>query len=160
AGKMDGGFNSYTERIDAQKVRARSKSFFDHFSQATLFYNSQTEPEKQHLIDAFRFELAKVESIEIRQRQLMVLAQVDQDFAQQVAYTLGLQVPSTPAIINHAIPADGDAKNYQPAKTKSSLQKSAALSMAQYKANPKGRKVAFLVADGVDENELTTVKNA
>ncbi len=160
AGKMDGGFNSFTERIDARKVRARSKSFFDHFSQATLFYNSQSEPEKQHIIDAFRFELSKVESIEIRKRQLMVLSQVDKDLAHQVAYTLGLQVPPTPAIINHAIPADGDAKEFQPIKTKAGLQKSEALSMAQYKANPKGRKVAFLVADGVDDNDLATVKNA
>lgn len=42
----EGGFVSYHERIDAQKVRARSQSFFDHFSQATLFFNSQSMPEK------------------------------------------------------------------------------------------------------------------
>src|SRR6186713_2829552 len=33
----DGGFTSFTERIDAKKVRERSKSFLDHFSQARLF---------------------------------------------------------------------------------------------------------------------------
>src|SRR5690606_22138322 len=53
----DGGFTSYQERIDARKVRSRSKSFLDHFSQARLFFNSQSEPEKNHLIDAFSFEL-------------------------------------------------------------------------------------------------------
>jgi catalase len=42
----EGGFTSHNERIDARKVRARSKSFFDHFSQARLFFNSQSEAEK------------------------------------------------------------------------------------------------------------------
>lgn len=42
----EGGFSSFAEKIDARKVRERSRSFFDHFSQATLFFNSQSEPEK------------------------------------------------------------------------------------------------------------------
>ena len=54
---MEGGFTSYAERIDAKKVRARSKSFFDHFSQARLFYMSQSDPEKNHLVNALSFEL-------------------------------------------------------------------------------------------------------
>ena len=49
------GFTSYAERIDAQKIRERSASFFDHFSQATLFFNSQTEPEQNHIIRASAF---------------------------------------------------------------------------------------------------------
>ena len=53
AKQSEGGFTSYPERIDARKVRARSQSFFDHFSQAKLFFNSQTEPEKNHIVDAF-----------------------------------------------------------------------------------------------------------
>src|SRR4029453_4490894 len=53
AGAVMGGFTSYAERIDAQKIRARSPSFFDHFSQATLFYNSQSEPEKKHIVRGF-----------------------------------------------------------------------------------------------------------
>ncbi|KKX52172.1 hypothetical protein L950_0201340 [Sphingobacterium sp. IITKGP-BTPF85] len=44
--EADGGFTSYEERIDAKKVRSRSKSFLDHFSQARLFFYSQSEPEK------------------------------------------------------------------------------------------------------------------
>ena len=59
---MEGGFTSYTERIDAKKVRARSESFLDHFSQARLFYISQSEPEQNHIVDALRFELGKVET--------------------------------------------------------------------------------------------------
>ncbi len=63
AGMMKGGFTSFPERIDANKIRERSESFFDHFSQAKLFFNSQSEPEKNHLTDALCFELGKVETI-------------------------------------------------------------------------------------------------
>ena len=66
----EGGFASYAERIDARKVRARSASFHDHFSQATLFYNSQTEIEKKHIVEAFHFELGKVQRVAIRERML------------------------------------------------------------------------------------------
>jgi catalase len=93
AGMDMGGFQSFAEQIDAQKIRARSASFFDHFSQATLFYNSQTEPEKQHIIRALRFELGKVETPPIRERMLALLAQVDKGLANSVAEGLGTKVP-------------------------------------------------------------------
>src|ERR1700712_3828749 len=48
AGKMQGGFTSLAEKIDANKIRERSESFFDHFTQARMFFNSQSVPEKQH----------------------------------------------------------------------------------------------------------------
>ena len=86
---MEGGFTSYAERIDAKKVRERSPSFFDHFSQARLFFNSQSEPEKNHMIDALRFELGKVETVAIRERMLFLLSQVDNGLANEVAYGLG-----------------------------------------------------------------------
>ena len=47
------GFASYAERIDAQKIRERSPSFHDHFSQATLFFKSQSETEQNHIIKSF-----------------------------------------------------------------------------------------------------------
>jgi catalase len=158
---MDGGFTSYAERIDARKIRERSPSFFDHFSQATLFFNSQSEPEKNHIVDALRFELGKVETPAIRQRMLMVLNQVDKGLAAQVAYGLGMPVPETPELINLSIPADADPKTYQPVKKEGTLNASPALSMANtIKNSIRTRKVAFLAADGVDEKELQVVKNA
>lgn len=160
AGQMQGGFASYPERIEAHKVRERSPSFFDHFSQAKLFFNSQSEPEKMHIIDALRFELGKVERTEIRERMLMVLNQVDGGLAAQVAWGLGLHVPETPEIINQTVPADVDPKTYQPITKEGSLTKSEALSMANYKASLRTRKVAVLVADGVDDEQLSTVKKA
>lgn len=161
AGKMDGGFTSYAEKIDANKIRERSPSFFDHFSQATLFFNSQSEPEKNHIVDALRFELGKVETAAIRQRMLMVLNQVDKGLAAQVAYGLGTHIPETPELINLSIPADADPLSYQPVKKEGSLTKSPALSMANtIKDSIRTRKIAILAADGVMEAELMTVKNS
>jgi catalase len=42
----EGGFVSYNERIDAKKIRARSRSFFDHFSQARLFLIARAIPKR------------------------------------------------------------------------------------------------------------------
>ncbi|RFM27333.1 catalase HPII [Deminuibacter soli] len=157
----EGGFTSYTERIDAHKVRQRSKSFFDHFSQATLFYNSQSDAEKNHLTDALSFELGKVETVAIRERMLGILFHIDKGLASAVAYNLGLPVPKHETILNHSIPADGDPQAFQPVHVKPYLDKSAPLSMANTsKDSIKTRKVAILAADGVDAAALTTVVNA
>jgi catalase len=161
AGAMQGGFTSYAEKIDAKKVRERSQSFFDHFSQAKLFFHSQSEPEKQHIVDAFSFELGKVETKEIRERMLGTLTLVDNGLASQVAYNLGLHVPPIPAIINHSIPADGNPADFQPVIKEGSLDKSSALSMAYtIKDSIKTRKIAFLLADGVSDASVITMQDA
>ncbi len=156
----EGGFSSYAEKIDSKKIRARSRSFFDNFSQATLFFNSQSEPEKHHIIDALSFELGKVETIAIRERMVSLLTQVDKSLAGKVAANLGLAVPKNPDFqVNHSVPADGDPKKFQPLKTKMSLEKSDALSMANtIKNSIKTRKIAFLIADGVDQKSLAAMK--
>jgi catalase len=162
AGKMDAGFTSHAERIDAHKIRARSRSFFDHFSQARLFYNSQSEPEKNHIIDALSFELGKVQTIAIRERMLYILAQIDNGLANQVAFALGMEVPKTLAEpLNQSIPADGDPADFQPEIKDPSITVSAALSMANtVKNNIRTRQVAVLAADGVNEKTLNAMKKA
>jgi catalase len=158
----DGGFTSYAERIDARKVRARSRSFFDHFSQARLFFNSQSVPEKNHLTDALTFELGKVKTIAIRERMLGILSQIDRGLADQVAYGLGMVVPKNPELpVNRSIPADGNPADFEPLQVKSKLKSSAALSMAGTVKNTiKSRKVAILAADGVDGKALSALKAA
>jgi catalase len=158
---MEGGFTSYAERIDARKVRERSRSFMDHFSQARLFYQSQSAPEKSHIIDALRFELGKVMHEEIRMRMLTILHQIDKTLAKEVGDGLGLSVPQKNMQINHSVPADASPKDYESVNKKMSLEKSAALSMENtVKDSIKTRKVAILAADGVDDKSLTTVKDA
>lgn len=162
AKRSEGGFTSFTERIDAKKIRGRSKSFFDFFSQATLFFNSQSEPEKRHLTDALRFELSKVEIPAIRERMVGLLTQVDKKLAADVADALGLKVPNTPQMpINHSFPADANPKEYQPVKVDLPLKKSERLSMANtIKNSIKTRQIAILAADGVDATSLNKMKNA
>lgn len=161
AGKMQGGFTSYAEKIDAKKIRERSRSFFDHFSQAKLFFQSQSEPEKQHIVDAFSFELGKVETKEIRERMLSNLTLVDGGLASQVAYNLGLHILPPAEVINHSIPADGNPADFQPVVKEGVLDKSSALSMAYtIKESIKTRKIAILVADGVDDESVIAMQDA
>ncbi len=157
----DGGFHSHEERIDANKIRGRSKSFFDHFSQATLFFNSQSEAEKTHIVNAFSFELGKVQTPEIRARMVTNLSQVDKSLAKKVADNLGIAVPKPDAIVNHSYPADGDPRKYQPIKVKQSIERSEALSMANtVKTSIKTRCVAILAAEGVDAKALAAMQTA
>ncbi|TBV08820.1 catalase HPII [Stutzerimonas kirkiae] len=130
-----GGFESYPERIDAHKVRERSPSFADHFSQPALFFHSLSQPEQRHVIDAYSFELGKVERAWIRERQVNeILANIDLELAAQVAANLGLPAPHS-----------GTVK--PPAKQ----QPSPALSQRNLLSGDiRTRKVAILVADGVD----------
>ncbi len=159
---VDGGFTSFEERIDAKKIRERSRSFFDHFSQATLFFNSQAEHEKNHIIGALTFELGKVERVEIRERMLGILLHVDKTLAAKVADGLGMQVPKESEYpINHSVPADGIQKNYEPVNMKQSIEKSDALSMANtIKNSIKTRCIAILATNGVNEKSLTEMKHA
>jgi catalase len=157
-----GGFVSYAEKMGGTKVRQRSRSFFDHFSQASLFWHSQSEPEQAHIVKAFRFELGKLEVPAIQERMIGMLAHVDPSLAKRVAQGLGLSVPTKPpALLNESVPADGNPIEYQPKPNKGSAGRSPALSMANsMKGGIKTRKVAILAGDGVDDADLNGVKKA
>jgi len=156
------GFTSYAERIDAQKIRERSPSFFDHFSQATMFFNSQSAVEQNHIVKALRFELGKVETPPIRERMLALLAQVDKTLAKKVADGLGLTIPAKLDLpMNMNVPADGDPKKFQPKRAKVDMGTSPVLSMLNNLGDAvKTRKVAFLVGDGFDDTSLLEMKKA
>jgi catalase len=158
----DGGYASYPERVEGYKIRTRSKSFFDHFSQARLFFNSQSDPEKNHLVQALCFELGKVKTIAIRERMLGILSLVDKGLAAQVAVVLGLHVPQPPEQpINKNVPADADPSDYEPVNVEGLLKISPALSMANTpKDTIQSRKIAILATDGVDERALFEMKGA
>lgn len=148
----EGGFTSFPERIESHKIRGRSKSFFDHFSQAKLFFNSQSDAEKNHIKDALCFELGKVETQSIKERMIKLLTYVDGGLSAAVAVYLGIKTPAAIDPINGSIPADGDPAAYQPFVMKSTLEKSEALSMENtVKDTIITRRIAMLVADGVNE---------
>ena len=132
------GFSSYPERIDGHKVRARSVSFSDHFTQATMFWNSQTEVEKEHIIDAFRFELTRVETLAIRIRMVAGLVNVDATLAHAVACGLGIAVPP-PLPLATSLPLP----NYAPSPALSLLSRPGVTGI-------RTRQVAIFVASGAD----------
>ncbi len=158
----EGGFSSYGEKIDANKTRERSGSFKDHFSQATMFFNSQSEIEKQHIINALSFELGKVKTVAIRERMVGNLSMVDDRIAKEVSKNLGMKsVPKPAKPINMGVPADADQKQYEPTKSNPKTKSSKALSL--FYDNPKTiktRQIAFLCDDGVDDASLNQMKSA
>ena len=158
----EGGFTSYPEKIDGIKIRTRSQSFRDHFSQAKLFFNSQSDAEKNHIVDALCFELGKVETAAIRMRMVKLLSFVDMELAAPVAVYLGIEIPAKQdGPLNRSLPADANPDDYQPLIVPDTLEKSPALSMAgTIKNTIRTRRVAFLVADGVNENSVINMQKA
>ncbi|WP_266205373.1 catalase [Pontibacter kalidii] len=154
-----GGYVHYQERVDGHKIRARSQSFNDHYSQATLFWNSLTEAEKKHLVEAAHFELGKVKSVEVRKRQVANFTRVDADFARRVAAGIGIEVPADIDTSSTGNYEDNEASKKM--KKGKSVKESPAISMERNKIETvKTRKVAILVEDGFDCNELTQVRAA
>jgi catalase len=142
APREEGGYVSYTEKIDGHKIRERSDSFSDHFRQAALFWNSQSDAEKKHLVKAFHFELGKVESKEVRQRMIDLLNNVDDDLATRAAEGIGIPAPTGKggAGVTKSLPS---------------------LSMdSTVKNTIKSRKIAILVAEGYHYEQLMQVKDA
>jgi len=131
------GFATFAERIEGDARRLRPESFADHFSQARQFYLSQTPVERKHIADSFVFELSKVERVDIRERMVGNLRNVDEDLARQVSDLLGLeQLP---------------AKTEPAVEPRTDLAESPALSIVLNGPETfAGRKLGVLVSDGAD----------
>jgi catalase len=143
------GFISFPQPVDGEKLRGKPEKFADHYTQATLFYNSQTDVERAHIAGGFRFELSKLTVPAIRERMLASLVNVSPQLAQVVADGLGMAVPPalplalpnpTPpevtvstALSLHALPGDGGIRT---------------------------RKVALLATGGVNGAALMAVRDA
>ncbi|AXT39931.1 catalase [Alteromonas sp. BL110] len=141
------GFQSHNEEVSGEKVRHRSETFADHYSQARQFYISQTETEKEHIRDAFAFELSKVERLAIRERVVSHLLNVDKDLAEAVAEALGFSEMPEPA--------------EAAMETRQDLVESDALSILKNAPDTfKGRKLGILVSDDLDGELLSNVKTA
>ncbi|MED1204007.1 catalase [Heyndrickxia acidicola] len=138
ATEEEGGYVHYQEKVEGRKIRKRSESFEDHYSQAKLFWNSMSNVEKKHIIKAFRFEVGKVKSKDVQQQVVNVLSNIDSTLAEEVAKGVGAAVPagSSPSEVTESSPA---------------------LSQLNTKAVPKTRKVALLAADGFHAEEVAAV---
>jgi catalase len=139
------GYIHYAENVSGRKIRQRSDSFKDHFSQATLFWNSMSDPEKVHIIKAFHFEVGKVSDVATRQKVVDMFSNVDLDLAVAIAKGVGAKPP----------------KNKIQNKENLRIQVSKALSMVNTtKDTIKTRKIAILVMPGFDGIELKKVRDA
>ncbi|MBY0315018.1 MAG: catalase, partial [Bdellovibrionales bacterium] len=150
------GFKTYAQKLTGTKVRVRPDSFSDHFSQATMFFNSQTETEKNHIIEAFSFELSKVETVSIREQAVSNLQYVDQGMAQKIAENLGMDFAKVSKL--------GLPKNTtSPASkinVKPILKSADSLSALKSFAEPvlEGRKVCLLALDDADKSAVLKAK--
>jgi catalase len=164
AGVARGGYASVGVRVEGHKIRARSASFGDHFSQARLFWRSQTPPEQEHLIRALRFELGKVQAEPVRQRMVDLLTNVDRELATQVALGIGVAPPAGFEEANGrlrqawaqygvtSIPGDELAAGVEQAPELSML--------GGPRDTVASRQVAVLAAGGVDGDQLAAVTAA
>ncbi|MBN6539202.1 catalase HPII [Acinetobacter pittii] len=140
----NGGFESYPEQISGHKLRQRSETFSDHFSQPRLYYKSLAPHEQKHVVDAYTFELSKVQRKHIRERQVQqILANIDLDLAREVGANLGIEVPDL-------------TLDYK----KTAVEKSAKLSFLAFPPQDiQGRKVAVLIHNLVKSDSLEAMKN-
>ena len=154
-----GGYVTVPQAVDGRKERIRGESFFDHYSQARMFFHSQSEPERQHIIKALRFELGKVQSEAVRQRMVLHLAQIDAGLATGVGAGLGVALPKhASAPPNLSVPADGVVKAFQHRELADRDMVSPALSMRPAAPGPiTSRRVAILVAEGYDAKGVEIV---
>jgi catalase len=148
------GFASFPKAIETSnspvdKVRGKPEKFAEHYAQARLFFDSQTEVEKAHIIGAFRFELSRLTVPAIRSRMVSSLLNVSKVLASAVAEGLGLELPE-------AMPRA--TKNAR----KSEISASPALSLMALPGDGgiATRKVAIVVANGMEGETISSLIDA
>ena len=140
------GFVSFPQPVQEDKLRGKPEKFADHYTQATLFYASQTPVEQAHIVGGFRFELSKLTVPAIRERMVASLVNVSAELAAAVAEGLGIAVPpAMPRALAH--PATPEVTH------------SAALSLTALpgQGGVRTRKVAILAAHGVEGAQIVAV---
>jgi catalase len=148
------GFMSFPKAVErnndpVDKVRGKPEKFAEHYAQATLFFDSQTDVEKAHIVGGFRFELSKVTVPAIRERMVSSLRNVSDELAAQVARGLGIELPKAmPRALKTAPPVE---VRCSPALSLMALPGDGGIAT---------RKVAILVADGIEAKSAKTVSAA
>lgn len=135
-----GGYEHYPEKVEGRKIRERSESFKDYFTQPRIFWNSMTPVEKQHTIEAFSYQLGKVKSKSVRQHNVNLLVNIDKEFATIVADNIGVAHPT------------GEHVNVSTSYS--------SLSQANSPKYPNTLKVGILIGNDFNGKEVTEVINA
>ncbi len=143
------GFKSFRTNLPQEsnndKLRVRPESFADHYSQARLFFNSQTENEQAHIASSLVFELSKVQLQHVPPRVIAHLRNVSEELAKRVSAGMGLALPEK--FINSIKVLD------LPISDALSIQKN-------MKAMLNGRCIGILIAEQSDAKIFTELKNS
>ena len=135
----EGGYTDYPGKVEGHKIRARSDSFKDYFSQPRIFWNSLTPIEKQHTIDGLSYQVGSVRSESVRQQVVDILVNVDKEMANIVAENIGVNRPSGDNVpVSTSYPSLSQANTPKYAYT---------------------QKVGVLIGNGFNSNEVTNVLN-
>ncbi|PAE29490.1 catalase HPII [Paenibacillus sp. 7884-2] len=137
ATEEEGGFVHYQEKVEGSIIRSRSESFNDHFSQPKLFWNSMSPIEKQHIINAFSFEVGRVKDKSVRQQVVDMFGNVDLAMATEVANNIGVTPPT--------------------AEESSVTKASPALSQENTIKTQVGRKIAVILYNGFQDTEVKEI---
>jgi catalase len=142
ASAAEGAFVHHAEKVEGHKVRERSESFKDFFSQATMFWHSLTAPEQDHLVSAAHFELGKVETMAIRERMVHeFFNKIDHTLAVRVAQGVGVEPPAADA--SRPVEKRAPEVGVEARKRTDSIAT---------------RKIAILAAEGFDHASLAAVR--
>jgi catalase len=143
------GFVSFPQPVMEDKLRGKPEKFADHYTQAKLFFASQTPVEQAHIVGGFRFELSKLTVPAIRERALALLANVSDDLVKQVADGLGLAVPAP-------LPRAIETPNAPEVTVSPALS----LSHLPGDGSIRTRKIAILAANGVVGESIAAMQAA
>lgn len=135
---------AHQEEVGTAKLRVRAETFADHFTQPRLFYQSQTVIEQTHIVEAFVFELSKVQLNHVRLRMLGQLQNVDMELARRVAEGLGLDLPPPIAAAKEPI----------------TMPPSDALSILKRAPVVAGRSLGMLVSNGAEAKLVYELQDA
>jgi catalase len=150
----EGGYVHVPREVQGPKVRERGPD--DPYAQATLFWNSMTVVEQDHIVDAYTFELSKVEVLGVVKRMVRRLVHVHPDLATRVAWGLGLQLDDLPPTAEPE-----DVRHPDVPDAAGGVEASPALAMVTEDVWPvDGRVVQILAADGADLPGLKALRDA
>ncbi|MFA5537147.1 MAG: catalase [Bacillota bacterium] len=136
----EGGFSTFPTRVEGHFTReVPSPSFEDFFSQARLFWNSMTPVEKRDIVETFKFHLGKIKSKSVQQQNVNMFANVDLGMATEIANYIGVNPPQ-----GNNIPVS---------------ESSPSLSISTTPHLPNTQRVAVLIGNGFNDNEVRSTLN-
>lgn len=135
----EGGYQHYSEKVDGKKIRGRSESFKDYFSQPRIFWNSMSSIEKLHLIETLSYQIGSCKNESVRQQSVDLLVNVDKEMACAIADNVGVKHPNGNNVdISISYPS---------------------LSIMNSPKSAHTQKVGVLIGNGFNDQEVTDVLN-